>query len=141
MARIKLALPEAFHFSTDINVRIGDINYGGHLGNDAVLSIIHEARMRFLKSLGFSELDCGGPGLIMSDAAIVFKSESFYGDLISASVGVDEFNPMGCDFFYQLVNKESGKEIARAKTGIVFFDYEKRKPTKVPEAFKKHFEQ
>jgi acyl-CoA thioesterase FadM len=48
---------------------------------------------------------------------------------------------MGCDFFYQLVNKESGKEIARAKTGIVFFDYEKRKPTKVPEAFKKHFEQ
>jgi acyl-CoA thioesterase FadM len=140
MARIKLGLPEKFHFTTDINVRISDINYGGHLGNDAVLSIIHEARMRFLKSLGFSELDCGGPGIIMSDAAIVFKSESFYGDIISASVGVDEFNPMGCDIYYQLLNKESGKEIARAKTGIAFFDYEQRKLAKVPEAFKKHFE-
>lgn len=140
MARIKLGLPEKFHFSTDIGVRIGDINYGGHLGNDAVLSIIHEARMRFLKSLGFSELDCGGPGLIMSDAAIVFKSESFYGDIISVSVGVDEFNPMGCDIYYQLLNKENDKEIARAKTGIVFFDYEKRKPEKVPEKFKSHFE-
>lgn len=140
MARIKLGLPEKFHFSTDISVRIGDINYGGHLGNDAVLSIIHEARMRFLKNLGFSELDCGGPGLIMSDAAIVFKSESFYGDIISVSVGVDEFNPMGCDIYYQLLNKENGKEIARAKTGIVFFDYEKRKPEKVPEKFKGHFE-
>lgn len=136
MARVKLALPEEFKFETDITVRITDINYGGHLGNDSVLAIIHEARVRFLKSFGYSEMDVEGAGLIQSDAVIVFKSEGFYGDIVNAQVTVNDFSATGCDFVFLLSNKETGKEIARAKTGIVFFDYEKKKLLKVPEAFK-----
>ena len=48
MPRIKLELPEKLVFSTEIPVRITDINYGGHLGNDSILSIVQEARVRFL---------------------------------------------------------------------------------------------
>ena len=48
MERIKLNLPEQFLFSTNIAVRITDINYGGHVGNDSFLSLIHEARQQFL---------------------------------------------------------------------------------------------
>ena len=60
MARVKLALPESFSFETDIKVRISDINYGGHLGNDSVMSLIHEARLRFLEKYGYTELNvCG----------------------------------------------------------------------------------
>ena len=57
MARIKIELPEKFIFSTEIPLRISDINYGGHLGNDAVLSIAHEARIRFFNKHGFKEID------------------------------------------------------------------------------------
>ncbi len=135
MARVKLSLPDEFLYSTELPVRITDINYGGHLGNDALLSIIHEARVRFLKNYGFTELDAGGVGLIMSDAVIAFKSESFYGDVINVKIALQDFSSMGCDFFYQLLNSETGKEVARAKTGLVFFDYEKRRPVKIPEAF------
>jgi acyl-CoA thioester hydrolase len=136
MARIKLALPEAFKFETDIPVRITDINYGGHLGNDSVLAIIHEARVRFLKSLGYSEMDVEGAGLIQSDAVIVFKSEGFYGDIVNAKVAVDDFSATGCDFLFLLTNRETGAEIVRAKTGIVFYDYENKKLLKVPASFK-----
>lgn len=135
MARIKLALPEWFSFSTEIPVRITDINYGGHLGNDSVLALIHEARVRFLNEQGYSELDICGVGLIQSDAVIVFRSEAFYGDVITVDVAVEDFSATGCDFFYLLKNKETGKEVARAKTGITFFDYEKKKPVKVPQEF------
>lgn len=137
MARIKLTLPEGFSFTTDIPVRITDINYGGHLGNDSVFALIHEARVRYLKKQGYSELDICGVGLIQSDAVIVFRSEAFYGDIITVDVTVDEFSATGCDFFFLLKNKETDKEVARAKTGIAFFDYQKKKPVKVPEEFAK----
>ncbi|MFZ0610783.1 MAG: thioesterase family protein [Desulfobacterales bacterium] len=135
MARIAIPLPEVFSFTTDIQVRIGDINYGNHLGNDALLSLVHEARVRFLQSLGFSELNIAGSGLMLTDAAIVYKSQAFYGDLLTVFMAVGDFNKYGCDFFYKVTQKTSGKEVAHAKTGAVFFDYSHQKMVAVPAAF------
>lgn len=136
MSRIKIDLPDKFIFSTEIPIRISDINYGGHLGNDSILSIVHEARVRFLNKFGYSELNVEGCGIIMSDSAIVYKSEGHYGDVLRIDVTVDDFSKFGCDFIYKISNKETNKEIARAKTGIVFFDYKKKKMVEVPEKFK-----
>jgi acyl-CoA thioesterase FadM len=135
VARIKLNLPETFSFSTDVRVRISDINYGNHLGNDALLSLVHEARLQFLQSRGFSELDIDGCGLILTDAVIVYKSQGFHGDLLTIFAAVDDFNKYGCDIFYKVIRKNGGKEVARAKTGIVFFDYNRQKMVPVPAAF------
>ncbi len=139
MARIKIDLPQQFHFTTEMPIRIGDINYGGHLGNDAVLTLVHEARIRFLKQLGYSELNIEGSGIIMSDAAVVYRTEGFHGDILRIDVGVGEFGNAGCDFFYKLTNKETGQEIARAKTGIVFYDYSSKKSVAVPAKFRERF--
>jgi acyl-CoA thioester hydrolase len=141
MPRIKIAIPEKFIFNTEIPIRITDINYGGHLGNDSLLSIIHEARLRFLNHLGYSESNVEGTGIIMIDSAIQYKSEGFYGDELLVEIAVNDFTGIGCDFVYKLSNKKTLKEIAVAKTGIVFFDYEKRKTAPVPVAFKKKIEE
>lgn len=139
MARIKLRAPEPVIFETVIPIRIGDINYGGHLGNDAVLSIIHEARLQALSAKGFSEMDAGGPGLIMGDCAIVFKNEAFYGAALNVTIGVDDAKMSGFDFVYQLTDNKSEKIIALAKTAMVFFDYNARRVTKAPEPFQRAF--
>jgi len=140
MPRIKIELPEKFVFQTEIPIRITDINYGGHLGNDSLLSIIHEARLRFLNYNGYSESNIEGVGIIMIDAGIQYKSEGFYGDELLIELTVTDFTSIGCDVVYRLSNKNSKKEIALAKTGIVFFDYEKRKTARVPSEFKKKIE-
>lgn len=139
MARVKLDLPDAFVFTTEMSLRIGDINYGGHLGNDAALALIHEARVRFLKSNGFSELDVDGAGIIMSDSVIVYRSEAFYGETMVVDVAITDFARVGCDIVYRISDKETGREVVRAKTGIVFFDYDKRKTVAVPKAFQTLF--
>jgi len=46
MARIKIDIPSLQLTEIHIPVRITDINYGNHVGNDAFVSIIHEARMQ-----------------------------------------------------------------------------------------------
>ena len=106
-----------------------------------MLSIIHEARLRFLNHLGYSESNVEGFGIIMIDAGIQYKSEAFYGDELLIEIAVNDFTGIGCDFVYRLTNKNSKKEIAVAKTGIVFFDYEKRKTAPVPVEFKKKIEE
>ncbi len=136
MSRIRLAMPERFQFSTEIRLRVSDINYGGHLGNDVVLAIAQEARVRFLQTHGWTEHNVSGVGIIMTDAAVVYRSEAFYGDVLSIEVSVEDLQQLGCDFLFRIVNKATGKEVALVKTGIVFFDYEKRKPSLVPAEFR-----
>jgi acyl-CoA thioester hydrolase len=130
MSRIKIQLPEQFSFSTTIDIRITDLNYGGHVGNDTVLSLIHEARMRFLKNFGYTEMDMGGAGMIMIDAGIEFRSELFYGDQITAHVTATEFSRAGFNFYYKLLKGEI--VVAIAKTGMVCYDYGKKKVVSVP---------
>ncbi len=135
MARVKIELPKEFIFKTEIPIRINDINYGGHLGNDAVLSIAHEARLRFLKQHNFTELDAGGAGIIMVDAAIQYKAEGFYGDIIKVEIAVTDITEVGCDLVYRCTNKNTGTVIAIVKTGIVFYDYNRKKIVSFPEKF------
>jgi len=139
MARINIKLPDKFPYSTQIKLRISDINYGGHLAHDSILSITHEARVRFLESLGYTAGNIEGPGLILSDAALVYKSEAFYGQTLLVEVAVADFSKNGCDLIYKLSDKKNLKEVARAKTGIVFFDYKKRDICRVPDKFKSRF--
>ena len=135
MARIKLDLPADFPFATELRVRITDVNYGGHLGNDALLGLLHEARVRFLAHYQLSELNIHGCGIIMADSVIVYKSEACPGELLSIAVAVTDFNRYGCDFVYRVTEKTSQREVARAKTGIVFFDYQRRAVQRVPQPF------
>ena len=134
MPRIKIDLPESFQFITHIPVRITDVNYGGHVGNDTVLTIIHEARMQWLASMGFSEMQFGGVGMIMSDVGIEFKNELFYGDIILASVTVGDISKIGFEIFYKLEKDSNGKKIvvASAKTGMVCYDYSAKKIAAIP---------
>jgi acyl-CoA thioester hydrolase len=135
MARIKVELPEQFTFSTTIPVRITDLNYGKHVGNDTILSMIHEARVQYLKQLGYGELDLAGVGVIMSDVGIEFKSELFYGDEVIASVAAGDISKIAFDLYYKL-EKRSGDTtvlVAVAKTGMVCYDYAKKKVAAIPE--------
>lgn len=132
MARIKITLPEQFVFSTTIPIRITDVNYGGHVGNDTILTLLHEARMQFLNHFTYSELEFEGTSLIMSDVAIEFKSELFYGDMVKAYVTANDFSKVGFDVCYKLVNEKDGKVVALAKTGMVCYDYKMKKVVAVP---------
>ena len=139
MPRIKLLLPKKFHFNTELSLRIYDMNYGAHMGNDSVLSIVHEARVRFLASLKLKEKDFYGNSLLMADSAIVYKKEAFYGDVLNIQVSVSECYSYGFELFYLIKNKKNDLEIARVKTGMVCYDHVNKKIKKLPIKFSTHF--
>jgi acyl-CoA thioester hydrolase len=130
MARIKIELPEQFTFSTRIPIRITDLNYGGHVGNDTVLSLIHEARIQYLKSLGYDELNIEGVSLIMGNVGIEFKAELFYGDTVTAFVAANDLSRVGFDLYYKLMREET--IVVTAKTGMICYNYETKKVVSLP---------
>lgn len=135
MGRVTLDLPDEFTFKTQLDVRVTEINYGNHVGNDRMVSLLHEARLRFLREYGFAEFNIGGIGIIVTDLVVCFKSESFVGDVLTFHVGVTDFNKYGCDIIYKVENEAQEKLVAKAKTGIVFFDYDERKVSRIPRIF------
>ncbi|MCU0442672.1 MAG: thioesterase family protein [Bacteroidia bacterium] len=135
MARIKLSLPAHFNFSTQIKIRISDLNYGNHLSNDVYLAFMHEARMQFFNWLGYSEMDLAGTSVIMGDTALVYKGECFYGDELKIEVAAAEFGSRSFDLYYRMTKIANNQLVCEAKTGMVCFDYHTRKTTEVPEAF------
>lgn len=135
MNRIKIDLPESFAFSTTIQIRITDLNYGGHVGNDSFLSLIHEARQQFLLSHGYKELSIAGTALIMADVAIEFKKELIHGDTVKISVTATGFDKLGFDLYYkmELINGNETILAGKAKTGMLCYDYALKKKVTVPE--------
>jgi len=136
MPRVKIELPPHRAFTTEIPIRVTDINYGNHMGNDAFLGILHEARMRWLKQYGWTELLFDGIGLIMVDIAVRLKSQAVYGDTLRVSLSPVDFSKLGFDLVYLAEHAASGREVARAQTGMVFFDYSKNKLAGMPDLFR-----
>ncbi len=133
MGRINIELPDHFNFHCFIPIRITDVNYGNHVGNDTILSLIHEARMQFLKSLGYTEINMEGTGMIMSDVSIVFKKELYYGDIIMVSVAATQFSRAAFTLVYKIERQGENKPAAIAETGMICYDYENKKIVSVPE--------
>jgi len=134
VSRTRIQLPETFSFRCEIPVRITDVNYGGHVGNDTILSILHEARMQFLKQHGYTELEFCGVGLIMADVQVEYRSEVFYPDTVTAFLEAADFTAAGFDLYYRLEGSQPapGRLLAVARTGMICFDYTRKKVLRLP---------
>ncbi|HUZ57214.1 MAG TPA: thioesterase family protein [Hanamia sp.] len=138
MARLKIKLPQKPLFSILIPVRITDINYGNHVGNNSIVEIIHEARVQFLNQNNFTEFNIAGTSLIMSELCVEFKNESFYKDLLQVKIFAGEISRVSFELFYEISvkRKDVFVVIALAKTGMVCYNYKIKKVQAIPEEFK-----
>ena len=135
MARIHIRLPDTFAFSTDITLYQSHMNYGGHLDNALLLTVVSEARVRFFKSLGYTELDVEGVGIMVADAALQYRSEAFHGEVMVVQMGATDLVRKGFDLVWCMNEQSTQREVARGKTGIVFYNYTTHKVAPMPASF------
>jgi acyl-CoA thioesterase FadM len=136
VARIKLAPLDHYQRVYETAVEVTDLNYGNHLGNDALVGIIHRARVHFLHGLGASEnnLGDGKTGILLADLIVNYKGESFLFDMLGVESSIGEVRSKGFRLFHRITAAQ-GRLIALAETGIVAFNYNKRKVVRIPESF------
>lgn len=140
MARLYLDFPEdQYYYSTPLTVRVTDINAGNHLGNDSMISMISEARARFLFEYGVPETERDGTGIIVTDLATTYRAEAHARDQLLFEVGVMDFNKYGGDIIFRVTRPKDRALVAMAKSGFVFFNYKTSQVVAMPEEFRAKF--
>jgi len=126
MPRVKLSERSSYEFRHTLTVRATDINYAGHVGNEALLSLVHEARYQFMKRLGFDTVAVQQlkVGLIIADLAINFKAEAYAQDDLDIECQIDELEEKSFRLFHRI--RREDQVIALVETGLVAFDYQTR---------------
>ena len=141
MARLILTFPEdQYYYTTLLTVRVTDINAGNHLGNDSMISMISEARARFLFEYGVSETEGNGTGIIVTDLATTYRAEAHARDQLLFEVGVMDFNKYGGDIIFRVTRPKDKTLVAMAKQGFVFFNYKTSQVVVMPDDFRTKFE-
>lgn len=140
MARLQLDFPEEqYYYSTPLTVRVTDINGANHLGNDSMISMMSEARARFLYEFGVRETEGDGTGIIITDLATTYRAEAHARDQLLFEVGVMDFNKYGGDITFRVTRPRDRTLIAMAKSGFVFYNYKSSEVVAMPDDFRAKF--
>lgn len=109
-------------FTTQLTVRVSDLNYGGHLAHDKLVSLLHQARCDFLAQYGASELDCGaGVGLILRHLEVDYRAEGHFQDTLDIALWTSDVRAARFNLNYRV--RRGAEVIATAQTQMVGFDY------------------
>lgn len=132
MERLELIFPEEnVVYQTQMKVKITDINYGGHLAHDSLITMLHDTRYSWFESEGVKEWDIEGKAQVIVSLQVVYKSEAFAGQNLMVELAIGSIGKKSYEI-YQRVKQEDGKEVAVIKVAIVFFDFKTRTSTTTP---------
>jgi acyl-CoA thioester hydrolase len=138
MSRVQIDLPEQFSFCVELPVMISHVNRGDHLGNDQLIGLLNEARIRFMAAKQVNEYHEKGHLFVNADLAVVYKSEARYREMLKIEMAASQFHKYGCDIVYRVTEKISTRPVAYAKTAHIMLDPDTGKPTEAPPSLKQN---
>ncbi|XKH59430.1 thioesterase family protein [Halomonas sediminis] len=138
MERVKLVFPhEAVFHRHPMTVRVTDMNYGHHLGHDALVSLLHEARIQALASLGLNEWDMHGYPSVVADLAVQYQSEARWPDSLSVETAIPTPESKALSIYHRVVksagDKSDGEVVATARVNQLLVDTQTGRPVTIPE--------
>ncbi|MBS9404711.1 acyl-CoA thioesterase [Halomonas sp. TRM85114] len=135
MERVRLQFPEAdLVHRHPLTVRITDMNYGRHLGHDALVSLLHEARTHALRSLDLSEADLGGHASVVADLAVQFQAEARWPDALVVETALPAPRGKAIAAYHRVLREDDGRIVATARLNLLLLDSVSGRPAVVPDA-------
>ena len=127
-----------YRFYHPIEVRYGDLDPQGHVNNAKHLTYFEQARIAYLiesglftKNQSFMEI-----GVILADIHITYFAPIYYGQNIKVGVYISKLGNKSMTWEQNIVDSESGKELARAEIVIVAYDYKEEKSVSIPHGWR-----
>lgn len=127
-----------FHFYHPIEVRYGDLDPQGHVNNAKFLTYFEQARLAYWVQLGlftrdqsFMEL-----GIILADVHITYLAPVYYGQNIKVGVHVSKLGNKSMTWAQNVVDADTGQELARGEVVVVAYDYKEEKTISIPQEWR-----
>ena len=123
-----------FRFYHPIEVRYGDLDPQGHLNNAKHLTYFEQARIAYLIELGLFTKDQSFMeiGVILADVHITYLEPIYFGQKIKVGVRVPKLGNKSMTWEQNIVDSETGKELAKGEIVIVTYDYKEGKTINIP---------
>ncbi|WP_048305973.1 thioesterase family protein [Halomonas sp. PR-M31] len=135
MERLQLEFPDTdLVHRYPLSVRIGDMNYGRHLGHDAVITLFHESRAQMFVALGFREWDVAGYPSVVADLAVQYRAEAKWPDALEVETAIPPAEGHGFCVYQRLQRPADKRTIAVARLNLVLLDPQAGKPVRIPDA-------
>jgi len=136
MPRVQLVYPGNTLCSHEITVSSEDLSQAAHLGFDRLVNIIHGASDTFLRNLGIYITGRRKFHIIFADLTVQYLSEAFEGDNLEIDMAMGETSSKGFEICFKVINQTRSMDVALARIGALFFDYDKRCTVEIPDGIK-----
>jgi acyl-CoA thioester hydrolase len=133
----EVVLPDRFEFSTQMQVRSGDLGYRGFLGEEGLARLLEEARVRYLQKIGYLEADVEGTGLACLYSELCHRTRPGYGEVVRIDVSAGEFCEDSFTFFLRVSLMDDHREVVRARQVYGAFGATSMRRVAIPEGFRR----
>ena len=130
-----------FRFYHPMEVRYGDLDPQGHLNNSRHLTYFEQARVAYMIELGlftknqsFMEL-----GVIVADVHIAYLEPVHFGQSIKVGVHTAKLGTKSMTWEQNMVDADTGRELAKGEVVIVTYDYKEGKTISIPQNWREKF--
>ena len=127
-----------YHFYHPIEVRYGDLDPQGHVNNAKHLTYFEQARVQYMIELGLFSKDkyFMKIGVILADVHITYFEPIYFGQNIKVGVRALRFGTKSMTWDQNILEAETGKELARGEVVIVTYDYKEGKTIPIPQEWR-----
>ncbi|WP_016853697.1 acyl-CoA thioesterase [Halomonas smyrnensis] len=134
MERVKLEFPEAdILHRHPLSVRITDMNYGRHLGHDAVVSLMHEARVHALAARSLAEGDMAGYPCVAADLAVQYQAESRWPEALEVDTAIPAPGRRAIAVYHRIRRLADDRPVATGRINLMLVDPATGRPVAVPD--------
>ena len=123
---------EGFDFVHREPVRFRDLDPMGHVNNAVFLTYLEQARIAYLFGRGAST-----DSIIVARIEIDYRAPVRLGDEIAVGVRAGTIGTKSFELEYEL--RVGDHVVAEAKSINVFYDYGRREPAAIPDAWRRQF--
>lgn len=133
----------SFRFYHPVEVRYGDLDPQGHVNNSKHLTYFEQARIQYMIQLGLFTKDQSFMeiGVILADVHIIYFEPIYFGQSIKVGVHAAKFGNKSMTWEQNIIDADSGKELARGEVVIVTYDYKQEKTISIPQEWKERIMQ
>ena len=132
-----MALPDQFEFTTQMQIRVGDLGYHGLLADEGLVRLLEEARVRYLQKVGYLEMDVDGTQLVCLASELRHQLRPGYGEVVRIEVSAGDFCEDSFVFLQRISLLDDGREVVRARLLYGAYDAASMKRAPVPESFRR----
>jgi len=130
-----------FRFYHPIEIRYGDLDPQGHVNNAKHLTYFEQARVAYMIELGLFTKDQSFMeiGVIVAAIHITYLEPIYFRQNIKVGVYAAKLGSKSMTWKQNIVDADTGRELARGEVVLVTYNYQEGKTILVPGYWRKKF--